>query len=178
MRALSQSVSAGTRPLMTDTLHTRPVQPGDAAELAALLNEIIARGGTTAFETPFTAQTLCDAYLIGPTVHCCFVAESGGRLLGFQTLGTQNFLPATIGDIATFTRVGGTQSGVGSALFAATCARARQLRLAAINATIRSDNTGGLAFYSRIGFIDHEIVPAVPLNNGTPVDRIRKRFAL
>jgi hypothetical protein len=29
-----------------------------------------------------------------------------------------------------------------------------------------------------MGFIDHEIVPAVPLKDGTPVDRIRKRFAL
>jgi hypothetical protein len=29
-----------------------------------------------------------------------------------------------------------------------------------------------------MGFFDHEIVPAVPLKDGTPVDRIRKRFAL
>ncbi len=156
----------------------RPVQAGDAAELATLLNAIIARGGTTAWETPFTPDHLRDSYLIGPTVHCCFVAERDGELLGFQTLGTQGFLPPEIGDIATFARVGGTQSGVGSALFAATKARARELGLAAINATIRADNAGGLAFYSRMGFIDHEVVPAVPLKDGTPVDRIRKRFAL
>jgi L-amino acid N-acyltransferase YncA len=146
--------------------------------VAELLNAIIARGGTTAFETPFTAEKLREAYLTGPTVHCCFVAEAGSQLLGFQTLGTQTFLPALIGDIATFTRVGGTQSGVGSALFAATCERARERGLTAINATIRGDNTGGLTFYSRLGFIDHEVVPAVPLKNGTPVDRIRKLFTL
>ena len=159
-------------------LTIRPVTPADAAELAELLNAIIARGGTTAFETPFTPERLDQSYLTGSTVHCCFVAEAGGRLLGFQTLGTQSFLPAHVGDIATFTRVGGTQSGVGTALFAATCQRARELGLTAINATIRGDNTGGLTFYSRMGFIDHEIVPAVPLKDGTPVDRIRKRFAL
>ena len=159
-------------------LTIRPVEDGDAAELAILLNAIIARGGTTAFETPFTPDGLDQAYLTGPTVHCCFVAEDGGPLLGFQTLGTQPFLPAEVGDIATFTRLGGTQSGVGTALFAATRERARQLGLAAINATIRADNAGGLAFYSRLGFIDHEVVPAVPLKDGTPVDRIRKRFAL
>ena len=68
--------------------------------------------------------------------------------------------------------------GVGSALLDATTARAREIGLTAINATIRGDNTGGLTFYSRMGFIDHEIVPAVPLKDGTPVDRIRKRFAL
>jgi len=158
------------------TLTVRPVLPEDAAELAGLLNAIIAGGGTTAFETPFTPEHLRDAYLTGATVHCCFVAQAEGQLLGFQTLGTQNFLPAHIADIATFTRLGGTQSGVGSALFAATTARARALGLSAINATIRADNAGGLAFYSRMGFIDHEVVPAVPLKDGTPVDRIRKRF--
>lgn len=159
-------------------LTIRAVRTEDAAELADLLNTVIARGGTTAFETPFTPEGLNRAYLTGPTVHCCFVAEADGQLQGFQTLGTQAFLPAHIGDIATFTRVGGTQSGVGTALFAATTARARELGLSAINATIRGDNTGGLAFYSRMGFVDHEVVPAVPLKDGTPVDRIRKRFAL
>jgi L-amino acid N-acyltransferase YncA len=178
MRALSQSTRVGTRPVMTVPLHIRPVRAEDAAELAELLNAIIARGGTTAFETLFTPEKLRESYLIGPTVHCCFVAEADGHLLGFQTLGTQPFLPAHIGDIATFTRVGGTQGGVGSALFAATCERARSLGLIAINATIRGDNSGGLTFYSRMGFIDHEVVPVVPLQDGTPVDRIRKRFAL
>ena len=163
---------------MNRPLTIRPVTSADATELAELLNAIIARGGTTAFETPFSPDHLREAYLTGPTVHCCFVAEANGQLLGFQTLGTQNFLPAQIGDIATFTRLGGTQSGVGSALFAATTARARALGLSAINATIRADNVGGLAFYSRIGFVDHEVVPAVPLKDGTPVDRIRKRLSL
>jgi L-amino acid N-acyltransferase YncA len=156
----------------------RSVREADAAELARLLNAIIARGGTTAFETPFTAAELDRRYLTGPTVYCCFVAESDGQAIGFQTLGTQKFLPAGIGDIATFTRVGGTQAGVGTALFAATTARARELGLVAINATIRADNAGGLAFYSRMDFKDHEVVPAVPLVDGTPVDRIRKRYLL
>lgn len=159
-------------------LHIRPVSRDDAAELADLLNAIIARGGTTALETPFTPDTLDRKYLTGPTVLCCFVAQADGQLLGFQTLGRQSFLPPDIGDIGTFTRVGITQRGTGTALFAATCARARQLGLIGINATIRSDNAGGLAFYSRIGFIDHEVVPAVPLKDGTPVDRIRKRYTL
>lgn len=159
-------------------VRVRPVRSSDAAELADLLNAIIARGGTTAFEVPFTPDGLDRAYLTGPGVHCCFVAETDSALAGFQTLGTQPFLPADIGDIATFTRVGGTQRGVGTSLFAATTTRARDLGLKAINATIRADNVGGLAFYSRMGFVDHAVVPAVPLRDGTPVDRIRKRFLL
>ena len=48
----------------------------------------------------------------------------------------------------------------------------------AINATIRADNIGGLAFYSRLGFMDHGISRAVPLRNGVPVDRVSKRYVL
>ena len=71
-----------------------------------------------------------------------------------------------------------TQSGVGSALFRATRERALALGLTAINATIRADNAGGLAFYSRQGFRDHSVAKAVPLSDGTPVDRISKRYSL
>ena len=47
-----------------------------------------------------------------------------------------------------------------------------------IDATIRADNTGGLAFYGRMGFTDYDCVAGVPLKDGTLVDRIRKRFDL
>ena len=158
----------------------RPVEAGDAPELADLLNAIIAKGGTTALHEPFTADTLDAVYLTGRDVLCCFVAqdEATGRLLGFQTLGRYPSLPDDIGDIGTFARVGGTQRGIGSALFAATRARATELGLAAINASIRADNGGGLAFYARQGFVDHARSPGVPLADGTPVDRVHKRYSL
>lgn len=158
----------------------RPVRRDDAPGLAELLNEVIARGGTTALEDPFTPEALDRTYLTGPNVLCCFVAvdPASGRPAGFQTLGRDPGLPPDIGDIATFARVGGTQRGVGSALFAATRAEARRLGLAAINATIRADNTGGLAFYGRLGFADHSVRARVPLKDGTPVDRINRRYAL
>ena len=70
------------------------------------------------------------------------------------------------------------RTAIGSALFAATCAEARRLGLTGINATIRADNSGGLAFYSRQGFRDHSVRAAVPLKDGTPVDRVSKRFSL
>lgn len=161
-------------------LEVRPVRPGDASELADLLNGVIARGGTTALEEPFTPDTLAEAYLTGPDVICCFVAVDriSGRIEGFQTLGRYPDLPADVGDIGTFARVDGAQRGVGSALFAATRAEARRLGLAAINATIRADNTGGLAFYGRMGFADHAVRQGVPLKDGAPVDRIIKRYRL
>jgi len=166
-----------TRPKPHLTL--RPVRESDAAELADLLNAIIARGGTTALETPFTPQALAEAYLTGPGVICCFVAEGpDGQLAGFQMLVRDPDLPDGFGDIGTFARVGGTQRGVGTALFTATAEHARRIGLEGINATIRADNTGGLAFYGRMGFRDHSVTPAVPLKDGAPVDRIHKRLIL
>jgi L-amino acid N-acyltransferase YncA len=165
-------------------LEIRPARREDAPALAELINAIIARGGTTALEEPYTPDALDRAYLTGPDVICCFVAvdRASGRLEGFQTLGRDTDLPEglpeDVGDIATFARVGGTQRGVGSALFAATRAEARRQGLSAINATIRADNLGGLAFYARQGFRDHAVRAAVPLKDGTPVDRVSKRFSL
>ncbi len=158
----------------------RPVRQVDAEELSILLNEIIARGGTTALEDPFEPSDLARAMLTGPDVICCFVAaeRSTGKLIGFQTLERSNRLPGHFGDIGTFARVGLTQKGVGSALFDVMRTEARQAGLTAINATIRADNRGGLAFYRRLGFVDHEVTPAVPLKDGTPVDRISKRYSL
>ena len=161
-------------------ISVRPVQSSDAPELAELLNTIIARGGTTALQTPYTPAHLDEVYLTGPDVLCCFVAvdEASGRIEGFQTLGRADHLDAGWGDIGTFSRLGGTQRGIGTALFDATKARAIELGLAGINATIRADNEGGLAFYAKQGFVDHGVDRAVPLNDGTPMDRINKHYRL
>jgi L-amino acid N-acyltransferase YncA len=161
-------------------LTVRPVSSADTPELAELLNAIIARGGTTALEEPFTPERLDRTYLTGPEVISCVVAvdSDSGRLAGFQTLTREDDIPEDWGDIGTFSRVDGIQKGVGSALFAATRERARALGLAGLNATIRTDNTGGLTFYGKMGFEDYAIERAVPLKDGTPVDRIRKRYLL
>lgn len=162
------------------SIAVRPVTAADAPELAALINAIIARGGTTALERAFTPERLDETYLTGPDVLSCMVAvdRETGRLEGFQTLIREAHLPEGWGDIGTFSRVGGTQRGVGSALFAATRERARALGLAGLNATIRADNEGGLAFYGKMGFQDHDVDRAVPLGDGRPVDRINKRYPL
>ena len=158
----------------------RPATDADAPALAELLNAIIARGGTTALEQSFTPDRLARKYLTGPNVISCFVAYDAetGEALGFQTLTREAYVPDNWGDIGTFARVGGTQRGVGSALFAATRERALELGLAGLNAQIRADNHGGLAFYARMGFQDHHVDAAVPLTDGTPVDRITKRYPL
>ena len=162
------------------TVTVRPVTSADAPELAELLNAIIARGGTTALQEPFTPERLDQNYLTGPEVLSCVVAvdDETGRLEGFQTLIRMAHLPEGWGDIGTFARVDGIQRGVGTALFAATCERARALGLPAINAEIRADNSGGLTFYGKMGFEDYRVDAARPLKDGTPMDRMHKRYIL
>lgn len=160
-------------------LHVRPATPADAHAMAELINAIIAVGGTTAHEDPFTAAAMDAEYISLPQSISCVVAEDGGKLLGFQGLAfpyPDDPMPPGWATIGTFARVGLTQRGVGSALFVRTLTSARAAGIAAIDATIRADNVGGLAFYSRLGFVDYDRRIAVPLKDGTPMDRVRKRF--
>ena len=160
-------------------LNVRPTVRADAAALAALLNEIIAAGGTTAYETPFTPDAFADAHIDGPGVITSVVAEDEiGRPMGFQILLASDKLGPGWGDIGTFARRGSTTRGIGSALFAATKAAAIAAGLKTLNATIRADNSGGLTFYAKMGFVDYAVSRAVPLADGRPVDRIARRYDL
>jgi L-amino acid N-acyltransferase YncA len=163
------------------TLTTRRATSEDAEAMASLINEIIAIGGTTAIETPFTRASMDHDFVSGPHVISCIVAEENGELLGFQVLlgstEEEPMLPGW-GSIGTYARIAQTRSGVGRALFTETVKAARAAGLHTIDATIRADNTGGLTFYSRMGFVDYDRRAGVPLNNGARVDRVRKRFDL
>lgn len=156
----------------------RPTQPADIPALTAMINRIIAIGGTTAYETPFSEADLVTKLLDDTRLVCCHTAFDPvqGTPAGYQVLKTHPELPEGWGDIATFARPEPKLPGVGTALFAATTGFARSHGLIAINATIRGDNAGGLAYYAKMGFIDYAVAKAVPLSDGTPVDRISKRY--
>ena len=157
----------------------RPARADDVPELAALLNQIIERGGTTAYqkklsEADFAAKFFDEQSMLGFHVACL----GDGRRLGFQHLQRLDKLPADWGDIATFALIDSPVRGIGTALFEATKTTAKDLSLTAINATIRADNVPGLAYYSKMGFVDYAVAEAVPLSDGTPVDRISKKYLL
>ncbi len=158
----------------------RQAVPDDASSLSDILNGIIALGSLTALKTPLTPAEFSRMFLEGEHIFGCSVAEDRqtGMLLGYQTLARHPDLPADWGDIGTFTRLEPRRPGLGTALFAATRARAMEHGLAAINAAIRADNEAGLAYYERMGFRTYRVVKAVPMQDGTPVDRIHKRHML
>jgi L-amino acid N-acyltransferase YncA len=155
----------------------RHAAPADAPDMIALLQVIVDAGGTTAFEgtvPPDFIASVLDGSLPRSVAH---VAEVEGEIIGFQYIKPMGDDPS-LATIATFAKEGQTGRGIGSALFAETRDAAIGFGYGQIDATIRADNTGGLAYYSRMGFQDFEVFPNVPLSDGTPVDRVSKRLDL
>lgn len=154
----------------------RPGQMSDKAQLTEILNAVIAIGGTTAYQTP-VAPSFFDPLIDSATPKTFLhVAESETVLLGMQWVRVME--PNDMGSIATFARPGAGQKGIGSALFQATRAASLAVGYDRLDATIRADNTGGLVYYSKMGFRDHSVTKAKPLEDSTKVDRIHKRLKL
>ena len=160
-------------------LTIRVAQPSDCPAATVLLNAIIAAGGTTALETALTEAEVAEWFVTpGARVWCCHVALDGGALVGFQSVGRSNDLPTAWGEMGTDAQLGQAQKGVGTALFAATKTAARERGLTHLNAKIRCDNTGGLAYYSRMGFAHDRPAPDAVLKSGQVVGRVHKYFVL
>jgi L-amino acid N-acyltransferase YncA len=157
-------------------LTVRPAAAYDSRAMARLLNAIIETGGTTAMTRPVDPDEI-TAWTRAPRA-AWHVAEQAGGIVGFQWIEPSDILPTEVAAIATFTAQGQTGLGIGSALFAATEPAARALGYAWINADIRADNAGGLAYYQSRGFRDWRRVEGVRLSDGTTVDKVCKRYDL
>lgn len=158
-------------------IHIRRAGPLDCGPMSDLLNTIIAQGGTTAMTRPVGRDDLAAWMTTAPGRSAWHLAEDAdGKTLGFQWIAPHGALPPDACDIATFVQVGRTQLGIGSSLFAVTSAAARDLGYVWINATIRADNAGGLAYYQSRGFEPYARQSATRLDDGTLIDRISMRF--
>ena len=164
-------------------INIRAAIPADADALAALLSQIIDAGGTTAHLNPFDAPRMLNHYIAPPLAISCFVAQVGGTIAGFQALEWSDpnwpgpdSLPADWALIASFVHADFQGRGIGKALFTKTLAAAQCAGARCIDATIRADNQGGLAFYTSLGFTDYSRLRDIPLSDGTLVDRVRKRL--
>ena len=161
----------------TESLAIRPAVAVDAEAMGVLLNEIIRIGGTTAITTELSADEMREWFISGANVVSCFVAiDAGGEILGFQSLSRYGDLPEGWVDIATFASRSRQKSGVGSALFAHTRAAATQRGFTTINASIRVDNTGGLAYYGKMGFVTYRVEDGDPRSQGRTFNRVHKRY--
>lgn len=159
----------------------RPAHDLDAGEIAALLTEIIAIGGTTAITGDVSREDILG--WMSRTGGAWHVAETEeGEILGFQYIAPGSTLPPEAAEIATFTKPGKQGLGIGSKLFEATRVVAKALGYQRINANIRADNTSGLAYYQSRGFEDYGKIEgyqmATPDGRGRVVDKILKRLDL
>jgi len=159
-------------------IHVRRAGPLDATPMAALLNEVIARGGTTALTTPVTRADVLGWMERDPQSIWHVAEDEAGELLGFQWVDQWDRTARERGHIATFARVGRTGLGIGSALFDATREAARAAGFRVIEAEIRADNSGGLAYYQSRGFEDAGRRNGVLLDDGSVVDKVVKVFEL
>lgn len=152
----------------------RPATLADVPAMTALLNAVIAIGGTTAHEEPKSESAVAEDYVTGPDVLAAVVAEEEGRVLGWQSVGWWQ----GEAHIGTFVQPGLQARGAGRAMFDLTQATLRQKGIPAIIASIRADNVPGLAYYGRIGFRDFAHDPDFALKDGRVVGRVHRRFDL
>lgn len=148
-------------------------------EMAALLNEIILIGGTTAISKPVSNADIQSWMQRAPARSAWHVAEDeNGTVIGFQWIEPADYLPDDAAEIATFAKTGKTGIGIGSKLFEQTEAAARRLGYAWINANIRADNESGLTYYQSRGFETYGQKIGVRLKSGDVVDKVLKRYDL
>lgn len=145
--------------------------------MAALLNQIIAKGGTTAIVRPVSNHDILD-WMSNSNAVWHLAEDESGNLKGFQWIEPHPDLPPDATDIASFVKLGETGLGIGSDLFEATKAAARAMGYTKIDAIIRADNEGGLAYYQSRGFETLRLLPDIKLDDGTKVDKIWKCYDL
>ncbi|MGI3169804.1 N-acetyltransferase family protein [Pseudooceanicola sp. C21-150M6] len=159
-------------------IHIRRAGEMDLGGMADLLNEIIAIGGTTALTGVMTRDAMRDWMMTSPRSVWHVAEDDTGLLMGFQQVEPHAELGETVAEIASFVRPGSTGLGIGSRLFEATAAAARATGYAWINANIRADNSGGLAYYQSRGFEDYGRIAGYVMGDGQVVDKVLKRYDL
>jgi len=165
--------------MITINTRVRPAVSADATQMSKLINAVIAAGGTTAYEDSLDIAYMRHRFIAPDNNISCHVAISNGRMSGFQSLiWGDDTMPEGWAVIATFVALDRAKMGIGQKLFSASRFAAKDAGVKTIDATIRADNIGGLKYYGGLGFADYDVLHQVPLRDGTPVDRIRKRLDL
>ena len=139
-------------------IDVRDVRIEDAAEIAAILNPIIAARCYTAIDTPVTDEQEREFIRTFPTrgVFLVAVDTPSNRIAGFQNVSpfgdayTRSF--AHVGVIGTYVDLDRRRQGIASRLFAATFDAARRKGYEKFFTYVRADNEAGLQTYLRQGF--------------------------
>jgi L-amino acid N-acyltransferase YncA len=137
----------------------RDVRIEDAAEIAVILNSIIAAGTFTIIDTPVSHDDERAFIRSFPPrgVFLVAVDEDSGAVLGFQDVAPfaeSSYTHAFdhVGVIGTYVDLSRRRQGIGTRLFAATFEAARAKGYEKLFSYVRADNNAGLNAYLKHGF--------------------------
>jgi L-amino acid N-acyltransferase YncA len=138
-------------------IEIRDVRIEDAAEIAAILNPIIAARCYTALDTPVTVEQEREFIRSFPALGIFLVAvdTASNNIAGFQDVSPfADFTHAFdhVGVIGTYVDLDRRRQGIASRLFAGTYVAARQKGYEKFFSYVRADNDAGLQTYLRQGF--------------------------
>jgi L-amino acid N-acyltransferase YncA len=142
-------------------VNIRPATVADAQGVVDVINSVIQEGGLTALYPALTlAQEQAFIQSLGPR-SVMYVAEIEGTILGVQTI--EPLAPYTqamdhVAVLGTYVYRNYRQQGVGSQLAERTFAFAREQGYEKAIVYVRAGNSGGLAFYRRVGFVPKAIL--------------------
>ena len=160
--------------MTTMSVQVRAVLPSDAADVARILNGIIAAGGYTVLDTEVSEDDERRFIEAFPARGIFLVAAApDGTIVGFQNV--EPFATFThafdhVGVIGTFVDLRSRRRGIGRQLFAATFAEARRQGYRKLVAYVRADNPDALAAYLSQGFRVVGTAQAQALIDGRYVD--------
>ncbi|HEX5217592.1 MAG TPA: GNAT family N-acetyltransferase [Vicinamibacterales bacterium] len=133
----------------------RAARPDDAAQVAALMNAVIAEGGLTLFDRPFSVddeRRFLES--LGPR-SVLHVAEVDGTIAGVQSLDLYSNVAVSLAHVATmgtWLRADARGRGLGRALAQRSFVFAIAHDYSKIVITVLAGNTRARAFYESLGF--------------------------
>ena len=159
----------------------REASPADAAEAAALLNEVVLPT-TISFRHEEWSAAEMDARIrrLAVTGRATFVALRDGRVVGLasydQFRGGSGYATAMEHSVALCPEARGT--GLGRALIEAVAAHAAKGGARTLWAGVSGENEAGRAFHARCGFEEIARLPGPGFKFGRPLDLVLMRRAL
>lgn len=135
---------------MTDGIRLREMTEADWPEVAAIWAEGIATGNAT-FETEPPSWAAFDATRRS---EARFVAEDGGRVVGWAALSPVSSRPcyAGVAENSVYVASAARGRGVGTALMAALADAAAAAGVWTIQTSVFPENTASIALHERAGF--------------------------
>lgn len=156
------------------TFVVRAMTIEDVPACVVIINHTISLGGSSAYEDPYAEADFAAHYFEEAEVSNVVLKDH--RIVGFQ--GAFEVEPGVF-SIGSFTDQLNPARGAGAAMFEKTRVDCKRLGGTSIIAKITEDNTGGLVYYSKMGFVDDYVKPADHTRpDGRTVDRIVKRYPL